>query len=34
MHAPSRAGSTRLVRIEGTNLERVPRVKYEAIAAE
>jgi hypothetical protein len=34
LHAPSRVGPTRLVRIEGTNLERVPRVPYEPIAAE
>jgi predicted metal-dependent enzyme (double-stranded beta helix superfamily) len=32
LHAPSRSGPTRLVRIEGTNLERVPRVPYEAVA--
>jgi hypothetical protein len=31
LHAPSRTGPTRLVRIEGTNLERVPRVAYEPI---
>ena len=29
LHAPSRSGPTRLVRIEGTNLEKVPRVQYE-----
>jgi hypothetical protein len=29
VHAPSRAGPTRLVRIEGTNLQRVARRKYE-----
>ena len=29
LHAPSRAGPTRLVRIEGTNLERVERHRYE-----
>ena len=32
LHAPSRAGPTRLIRIEGTNLERVARVKYEPVA--
>ena len=32
VHAPSRAGPTRLVRIEGTNLERVARGRYEAVA--
>ena len=31
LHAPSRAGPTRLVRIEGTNLERVARGRYEAL---
>lgn len=31
MHAPRRSGPNRLVRIEGTNLEQVPRVKYEAV---
>jgi hypothetical protein len=31
LHAPSRSGPTRLVRIEGTNLERVPRVRYEPV---
>lgn len=30
VHAPSRAGPTRLIRIEGTNLERVARGRYEA----
>jgi hypothetical protein len=29
IHAPSRAGPTRLVRIEGTNLERVARGRYQ-----
>jgi predicted metal-dependent enzyme (double-stranded beta helix superfamily) len=33
LHAPSRAGPTRLVRIEGTNLERIPRLRYEPVAA-
>jgi predicted metal-dependent enzyme (double-stranded beta helix superfamily) len=32
IHAPSRSGPTRLVRIEGTNLERVARGRYEAMA--
>lgn len=31
LHAPSRAGPTRLIRIEGTNLERVAREKYETV---
>jgi hypothetical protein len=31
MHAPSRTGPTRLIRVEGTNLEKVPRVKYEPV---
>jgi hypothetical protein len=31
VHAPSRPGPTRLVRIEGTNLERVARGKYEPV---
>ena len=29
LHSPSRAGPTRLIRIEGTNMERVTRLKYE-----
>ena len=29
VHSPSRAGPTRLVRIEGTNMEKVRRLKYE-----
>lgn len=29
VHAPSRSGPTRLIRIEGTNLERVARGSYE-----
>ncbi|HSV48075.1 MAG TPA: hypothetical protein VLJ58_19960 [Ramlibacter sp.] len=33
LHAPSRAGPTRLVRIEGTDLARVARQKYEPVAA-
>ncbi len=31
LHSPSRAGSTRLIRIEGTNMEKVKRFKYEAV---
>ena len=30
LHSPSRAGPTRLIRIEGTNMEKVKRLKYEA----
>ena len=29
LHSPSRAGPTWLIRIEGTNMERVKRLKYE-----
>ena len=29
LHSPSRAGPTRLLRIEGTNMEKVKRFKYE-----
>jgi len=32
VHAPSRRGPTRLIRIEGTNLEKVARGKYEVLA--
>jgi hypothetical protein len=32
IHAPSRTGPTRLIRIEGTNLERVARGRYEVHA--
>ena len=32
IHAPARGGPTRLVRIEGTNLEKVARGKYEVVA--
>ena len=32
LHAPSRLGPTRLVRLEGTNLEGVVRTRYEAVA--
>jgi predicted metal-dependent enzyme (double-stranded beta helix superfamily) len=28
LHSPSRAGPTRLIRIEGTNMEKVQRAKY------
>ena len=31
LHAPSRAGPTRLVRIEGVNMEKVARAKYEVV---
>jgi hypothetical protein len=31
IHAPSRAGPTRLIRIEGVNLEGVPRGRYEPV---
>lgn len=33
VHAPSRAGPTRLIRIEGTNMERVARGRYEPLAS-
>jgi predicted metal-dependent enzyme (double-stranded beta helix superfamily) len=33
LHSPSRAGPTRLVRIEGTNMEKVQRGRYEAVSA-
>lgn len=33
LHAPSRAGPTRLIRIEGTNMENVARGKYEPVTA-
>lgn len=29
LHSPSRAGSTRLIRIEGTNMERIKRLKFQ-----
>jgi hypothetical protein len=32
LHSPSRVGPTRLLRIEGTNMEKVKRMKYEALA--
>ncbi len=31
LHSPSRSGPTRLIRIEGTNMEKVKRFKYEAL---
>ncbi len=31
LHSPSRAGPTRLIRIEGTNMEKVKRSKFEAV---
>ncbi len=31
LHSPSRKGPTRLIRIEGTNMEKVKRMKYEAM---
>ena len=31
LHSPSRVGPTRLVRIEGTNMEKVQRLKYEPV---
>jgi hypothetical protein len=31
LHSPSRAGPTRLIRIEGVNMERVERAKYVAV---
>lgn len=32
VHAPARKGATRLIRIEGTNLEKVARGAYEVVA--
>jgi predicted metal-dependent enzyme (double-stranded beta helix superfamily) len=32
LHSPSRAGSTRLIRIEGRNMEKVRRLKYQEAA--
>jgi hypothetical protein len=32
VHSPSRAGPTRLIRLEGMNMERVQRAKYELAA--
>jgi predicted metal-dependent enzyme (double-stranded beta helix superfamily) len=34
LHAPSRAGPTRLIRIEGTNMDRVARLRYEPVTKE
>lgn len=31
VHAPSRSGPTRLIRVEGVNMEKVPRAKYEVV---
>ena len=31
LHSPSRSGSTRLIRIEGQNLEKIDRLAYEAV---
>ena len=31
LHSPSRAGATRLIRIEGTNMEKVKRFKFEPV---
>jgi hypothetical protein len=31
LHSPSRAGPTRLIRIEGTNMEKIKRLKYEPV---
>ena len=31
LHSPSRTGPTRLIRIEGTNMEKVKRLKYEPV---
>ena len=33
LHSPSRAGPTRLIRIEGTDMAKVARMKYEETAA-
>ena len=32
LHSPRREGATRLIRIEGMNMDRVKRLRYEAIA--
>jgi hypothetical protein len=32
LHSPRREGPTRLIRIEGMNMDRVKRLAYEAIA--
>ncbi|HTZ77576.1 MAG TPA: hypothetical protein VMC10_06705 [Stellaceae bacterium] len=31
MHSPRRAGPTRLIRIEGTNMDRIKRLRYERV---
>ena len=31
LHSPGRSGPTRLIRIEGTNMEKVKRMKFEAV---
>ena len=31
LHSPSRKGPTRLIRIEGTNMEKVKRLPYQAV---
>jgi hypothetical protein len=31
LHSPSRSGSTRLIRIEGRNLEKIRRLAYEEV---
>jgi len=31
LHSPKRTGSTKLIRIEGTNMDRVKRLSYEAV---
>jgi len=31
LHSPRREGPTRLIRLEGTNMDRVKRLKYEAV---
>ena len=33
LHSPRREGSTRLLRIEGMNMDRVKRLPYEAVDA-
>jgi predicted metal-dependent enzyme (double-stranded beta helix superfamily) len=33
LHSPGRAGPTRLIRIEGTNMEKVRRAKYEEVSS-
>ena len=32
LHSPRRAGTTRLIRIEGRNMEKVQRLPYERVA--